>query len=271
MLRQSCIIRTATRPPMSRVFRDHDTSIPSQESLESIEANEIQAFRFFDLPFELRTKILRLSLVTDHVYCLDPQNFRAGSHRLKIFLTSRRMHEEASRVFYGGHTFRMFPTHGRFFGSKTVPLIARLPTQYRHSLISLELRLGIGWTAPPRSWTVTDGLGLEQMRRVRVLKILVECDPSLDVFRGFRISRVFYSEYSRRLLEGILQRLPAVSRVEIDSWPSVPTRGHLITTLMNVITGAGLTATVESQRELPSREKEMEMKVLPRVDTGFMG
>ena len=250
---------------------DSDDSIISLSSLTV--TDERQAFHFFDLPLELRSKILRFVLVTDEVYCLDPQNYRAGSQRLNVFLTSRRMHEDAYRVFYGGHTFRIFPTHGRFFGAKTLPMIARIPTRYREALVSLELRLGIGWTAPPKSWTVHDPLGLEQMIRVRVLTIFVQCDPSLDVFSGFRVSRNFYSEFSQQLLEDILRRLPAVSMVVIDTWPSVPNDGHLMKTLLRVITRAGLTVRLANGMDSFRNKHEshqLPCHVLPYVDVGII-
>ena len=228
----------------------------------------VQAFRFSDLPFELRSKILNMALVTDRTYSLDPENFRAGHKRLDVFLTCRQMHEDAYRVFYGGHTFRIFPTHGRFFGNKTVPLIARLPPRYREVLVSLELRLGPGWNSPPTSWRVDDRLGLEQMTGVRTLKLFVECDPSLEVFRGFRVDKNFYTDFSQHLLERVLQRLPAVITVEVDGWPSVPRRGHMMRTLIKVAKRAGKTVVLLSEMESFEKRKEIykaTAKVLPSM------
>ena len=180
-----------------------------------------QPFRFFDLPSELRLKILGFALVTDHIVDLNPNNYGAARRRMNLFLTSHRVHEEAYPVFYGGHTFRIFPTHGRFFGHKVRPLVARLPARYRAALVSLELRLGPGWSNPPKSWKVSGRLGLEEMAAVRTVKVFVECDPSHQIFNGFRIDRDFFTGFSGDLLEGVLQRLPSVRKVDLDGWPAV--------------------------------------------------
>lgn len=198
-----------------------------------------QPFRFFDLPSELRLRILTLALVTDQIVDLSPINYGAARHRMNIFLASHRFHDEAYPVFYGGHTFRIFPTNGRFFGHRVRPLVARLPTRYRAALVSLELRLGPGWSNPPRSWRVDDRLGLEEMEAVRTVKVFVECDPSHDIFNGFRIDRDFFTGFSGGLLEDVLQRLPSVIQVELDGWPSVKREGPLVKRLLEVARNVG--------------------------------
>lgn len=228
-----------------------------------------KAFRFFELPFELRSQILVLVLVTSRTYSLHPENFHTGRKRLNIFLTSRQMHEEAYRIFYGGHAFRIFPNHGRFFGDNVVPLIARLPTRYKEALVSLELRLGPGWKSPPASWKVDDRLGLKQMTSVRILKLFIECDPSLETFRGFRVDKTFYTEFSQDLLERLLQRLAAVLRVEVDGWPSVPRQGSLINTLVRTAKLAGKSVVVLSDIESFEKRKEVYKtvaKILPSLN-----
>lgn len=199
-----------------------------------------QPFRFFDLPSELRLKILRLLLTTNQIIDLNPTNHITARHRLNVFLTSHRFHNEAYPVYYGGHTFRIFPTHGRFFGHKVLPLLARLPPRYRAAMVALELRLGPGWSNPPRSWRVGGWLGLEGMEAVRTVKVFVECDPSHDIFNGFRIDRDFFTGFSRGLLEGVLQRLPSVVVVEFDGWPSVMREGPLVKSLLGVARRAGM-------------------------------
>lgn len=199
-----------------------------------------QPFRFFDLPSELRRKILAFALVTDHIVDLNPNNYGAARHRMNIFLASHRLHNEAYPVFYGGHTFRIFPTHGRFFGPRVRPLVARLPGRYRAALVSLELRLGPGWSNPPRSWRVEDRLGLEEMDAVRTVKVFVECDPSHDIFNGFRIDRDFFTGFSGGLLEDVLRRLPSVIQVDLDGWPSVKREGPLVKRLLEVARIAGV-------------------------------
>lgn len=253
------------RPRLVDVFDPPPMSL----SIIDMSLEPYEAFQFFALPFEIRSKILALVLVTPRTYSLDPENYRTGQKRLNVFLTSRQMHEEAYRVFYGSHTFRIFPTHGRFFGDKIVPLTARLPTHYREALVSLELRLGPGWNSPPAAWRVNDRLGLRHMTKVRVLKLFVECDPSLETFRGFRVDKTFYTEFSQELLEGLLQRLPAISSVEIDGWPSVPRHGSLMRTLTRVAKRAGKTVVVFSEIESFERRKEVYKavaKILPRMN-----
>ncbi|CAF9936633.1 MAG: hypothetical protein ALECFALPRED_006905 [Alectoria fallacina] len=199
-----------------------------------------QPFRFFDLPYELRIKILAFVLVTDQTVDLDKKNNGAARHRINVFLTSHRLHEESYRAYYGGHTFRIFPTNHHFFGHKVRPLVARLPTRYREALVSLELRLGPGWSNPPRSWRVDDRLGLEEMEAVRIVKVFVECDPSHEIFDGFRIDRDFFTDFSGSLLMDVLQRLPSVAQVELDGWPSVKREGPLVKGLLEVARNAGV-------------------------------
>ena len=191
-----------------------------------------RCFRFFDLPYELRATILAFLLNTGQTVDLHPENYRSIIQRLPIFLTSRRMHAEAYNVFYGRHTFRILPTHGRFFGPNIVPLIGRLSTRYREALNSLELRLGPGWNQPPSSWRMHDMLGLEEMCSVRTLKVFVEMDPSQDAFKGFRTSKDFYTVFCSNLFWEIIKRLPKLGRIELDAWPSVRVDGDLISSLL---------------------------------------
>lgn len=201
----------------------------------NLDENDFQPFRFFDLPFELRSKILTFALVRHETQSLHPKNYRTSSGRLGIFLTSRLMCEEAYSVFYGRHTFQIFPTHGRFFGDKIVPLPARLSPRCRKTLVSLELRLGPGWNKPPISWCVDERLGLEQMTSVRILKVYVECDPSLEYFKGFRMDNPSYTDFCINLLGGILSRIPHLTKVYIDGSPSVKSGGILINSLVDEI------------------------------------
>ena len=190
-------------------------------------------FRFFDLPTELRLKILDMVLVTDQTIDLDPLNYRRIARRLDVFLTCRRMHEEACPVFYGGHTFRIFPTHDRFFGNRILPLLARLSSRSRAALLSLELRLGPGWSNPPKSWRINDRLGLEEMIAVRSVKVFVQCDPSHDVFKGFRVGKDFFTDFSGDILGDIIDRLPVLEEIEFDGWSSVSKEAPLMTRLLN--------------------------------------
>lgn len=72
------------------------------------------------------------------------------------------------------------------------------------------------------------------MVSVRLLKVFVEVDPSHDIFRGFRVGKGFYTQFSTDLLEQIIERLPALERVEFDGWPSVMREGPLMRKLVDV-------------------------------------
>lgn len=85
-----------------------------------------------------------------------------------------------------------------------------------------------------------DRLGLEEMEAVRTVKVFVECDPSHDIFNGFRIDRDFFTGFSGSLLGDVLQRLPSVIRVELDGWPSVKREGPLVKRLLEVARNAGV-------------------------------
>lgn len=235
---------------------------PQTETLSGMIADvriKRQPFSFFDLPFELRSKILCYILTAAQPIDLDPNNYRSGHQRLKLFLASHRLHSEASHLFYSTHSFRIFPTHSRFFGHKTKPLLQRLPTRYREAITSLELRLGPGWSSPPKSWWVDSRLGLEEMVHVRTLKVFVECDPSHDIFKGFRIGRDFYTDFSAHLLDEITRRLPALVWVEFDGWPPVMREGPLIKRIVEVAKVNGKKA-VEMGRMKANRMETNEME-----------
>jgi len=180
-----------------------------------------QPFRFFDLPSELRLRIYEELLVFPKTIDLDPTNYRTVAPALRLFLVDHRMHDEASRVFYGRNTFRVFPIHGRYINRKH-PLLAWFPRKYRALLTRLELRLGPGFTKPPKCWVVDSRLGLAAVKKVYKLKIFVEIDPaSNEVFEGWRVGNNFYTEYCVGLLRGLLAQVPSIDDVEFDAYPSV--------------------------------------------------
>ena len=193
-----------------------------------------EPFRFFNLPSELRVRIYELILLIPDTIDLDPSNFRRIAPRLNVFLVCKRMHEEALRIFYGCHTFRLYPISPRFFHDKR-PLLSRLSPRYRAAITKLELRVGPGWNAPPRSWNTAPSLGLADGIGVRVLKIFVEFDPcSHDVFRGFRVTDDFYTAFCQGLVRGILRQIPSVKEVQFDAWTAVSKQAPLMCGLLDV-------------------------------------
>ncbi|KAI0127120.1 hypothetical protein BJ170DRAFT_702595 [Xylariales sp. AK1849] len=196
-------------------------------------------FRFFDLPSELRLKVYGYHFAnTGEVLDLDSDNYKRIHQKLAILRTCRQVYREASYVFYTTHTVRIFPIYGKFFKTKK-PLLARMSAGQRASLTTMELRLGPGWNRPPRGWVVNDALGLKGCVNVRVLKVFVECDPSNDIFKGFRRSDGFYEGFSRELLDGVLGEMPWCETVEFDANPSVKKNGAMMRGLLDVTGNKG--------------------------------
>jgi hypothetical protein len=196
--------------------------------------DERKPFRFFDLPYELRLRVYELLLVSPKTMDLDPMNHRAVAPSLRMFYVNHRMHDEASRVFYARNTFRLFPIHGRYINAK-YPLFARLPRKYRALITRLELRLGPGFTRPPKGWVVDSRLGLGAVTKAHKLRIFVEIDPaSSDIFEGFRTGeKTFYTEYCVGLLRLLLAQIPSVGEVEMDAYPSVSKNSPLLKALLD--------------------------------------
>lgn len=151
------------------------------------------------------------------------------------------MHNEAYPVFYS-QTIRLFPTHGRFFHTKA-PLLARLPTHYRSVITTLELRLGPGWSNPPKCQnTRLPSLGLADCSSLRTLKMFVECDPSDPIFAGFRgknATEETYKYFAVDLLLGILEQVPSLQVVEIDAYPAVKKEAPLVMALRRKVEEGG--------------------------------
>lgn len=207
------------------------------------EPREILPFRFFDLPSEIRLKVYEYVLFGETKRKGPPRtNGNAGSsrknkipaplsHRLSLFLSSRRIHGEASVLFYSVQTFRVFQIQDY---SRQPTLISLAPS-YRPLVKKIELILGSSWTAPPKSWKVTKHLGLTEMTGVRTLKIFIQCDPSHPVFEGFRVSSDFYTGFAGGLVQKILEQLPNLEQVEFDAWPSVQKSGPLMRRLLSEV------------------------------------
>lgn len=202
---------------------------------------EYNPFRFLDLPSEVRIIIYHFVLFTP---TKKTRRQNAGSvgasakkaklvaptaHRVALFLVSRQVHEEASHYFYSTQIFRVFTIQD--FSRR--PTLRAIPRCYRPLVSTVELILGNSWTAPPKSWSVDKGLGLQDMALTRTLKLFIECDPSQPIFEGFRISKEYYTEFSGRLVKEILQYLPNLEWVEFDAYPSVQKNGSLMSRLLH--------------------------------------
>lgn len=204
-------------------------------------------FPFLSLPYEIRLHIYELLLSFPKTLDLDPSNARMLIPSLRLFFVSRQIHAEASRAFYSLNTFRIFPIHGRFFHAK-YPLLARLPAAYKAHITKLELRLGPGWTKPPKGWVIDERennrrrLRLKDILNVRLLKVFVECDPAAsEVFNGFRHEEgpAFYTQFCVSLLGGLFEHLPSIDRVEFDAYPSVPRDSPLLKGLLDEVKAGG--------------------------------
>ncbi|KAI1205669.1 uncharacterized protein F4807DRAFT_442645 [Annulohypoxylon truncatum] len=200
-----------------------------------------QPFRFLDLPSELRLKVYDYHFVNiGHVLDLDYDNHKRIHQKLAILRSCRTIYQEASYLFYSTHPVRIFPTTpGRFFKTKK-PLLARMKPNQRSFLTSLELRLGPGWSSPPRGWVVNPALGLSDCVNVTRITVYVECDPGNDFFKGFRQPDNFYERFSKSLLTSVLDEMPWVGRIEFEAWPNVKKSGALMRGLIEVVKSRGL-------------------------------
>lgn len=189
-------------------------------------------FRFLDLPSEIRDKIYETFMLVPYTVDLSPDNRKAIAPRLQILQICRQINNEAYPVFYGRNTFRIFPTHDQCFHTKKV-LLTRLCKRYRSAITSLELRLGPGWSKPPKSWNTGPQLGLADCTSVRQLKIFIEVDPSHDIFKGYRIDDRFYTLFCGNLCEGIFEQMPSIETVDFEAYSFVKKDSTLVQDLVD--------------------------------------
>jgi hypothetical protein len=190
-------------------------------------------FRFLDLPGEVRNKIYEFALVGNEVIDLDPSNHRRVAPKLHLLSTCRQVYEESYHIFYSRQTFRLFSTNTSFFLTKK-PLLQRMPAKYRAEITTLELRLGPGWSKPPKTWSINPKLGLSDCTSVKRVNVFVEIDPSHDIFKGFRVDDRYYTLFCGHLLEELYEQVPSIESVRFDAYPSVPKDGALMHELSGI-------------------------------------
>ncbi|GAB1309825.1 3 exoribonuclease family protein [Madurella fahalii] len=221
-------------------------------------------FRFMDLPAELRIDIYAHHFDDiGHVIDLDPDNYKHIHKKLAILRTCKAVYAEASQVFYGMHTFRLFPTQSGRFETKK-PLLARLNARQRGWIKSLELRLGPGWHKPPKGWVVNSALGLADCVNVRKLTVFVQFDPSDGFFSGFRRADGFYEAFSKNLLDNVLCEMPFLDCVHFDAWSSIKKSGAMMTGLLEVAAARGRRIGWGPERQWTDHD-EMDEAMLPHA------
>lgn len=202
-----------------------------------------------DLPTEIRYHIYSWALLSPRrplvlrKFTLRPTTTGKSSlqspilrRQPNLFLTCRQIHDEATHYLFSSQTFRLFPMADM---SDTPPLHA-VHQRYKPLVTTGQIVFGPNWTAPPSPSVIDDGrLGLPHVTGMRLLKVLVTCDPSHPAFAGFRISETYYTDYAGKFLAQVLVALPSVQYVEFDAFSSVEKSGPLMSRLIQVVNDSG--------------------------------
>jgi len=192
----------------------------------------VSPFRIFDLPSEIRNEIYRLVLFAVPVadlqktvrWTTNKTTRKRRTIRIPILIASKRFHLETSYILYSSQKFRVFPIDD----FNLFPTLLQVAPIYRSYLTNIELVLGPGWTKPPSTWTINSRLGLAKMTAVQTLKIFVQTDPADPIFKDFRVSESFYTDFSGDLVKKMLRQLPNLRFVYLDANPSVKLDGPLM-------------------------------------------
>lgn len=85
---------------------------------------------------------------------------------------------------------------------------------------------------------MTESLGLKDAISVRILKVMVQVDTSDPMFNGYRargLDDSFYEDFSKALLDNILEAVPSINEVQLDAWVSIQKDGPMISGLVGVV------------------------------------
>lgn len=99
-------------------------------------------------------------------------------------------------------------------------------------------------------------LGLKDCVNVRTLKIFVECDPSDEIYNGFRAAEGFYEGFCRDLVDGVLREVEGIEKVEFDAWSGVKRNGDMMVGLREVVDKYGKTVAWGPDRGWGVRKDE---------------
>lgn len=248
-------------PPLTDVLPDRQYPLCYPPPAPLVKKKRVKVWRpkgpfpLFKLPSEIRNLIYEFALLVPRTIDLSPENRKDVAPGLALFQTCRRVHEEAYPIFYGYSTFRLFPTNPQFFQTKKA-LLTRLPRKYRNAITSVELRLGPGWSKPPKVWNMGPKLGLSDCTSLRQLKIFVEVDPSHDIFKGFRVDDRFYTLFCSNLLEELMDQVPSIRDIEFEAWPSVRRDSSLMQELFGLADAAEKRVTWAGNWDVTRVEEE---------------